>query len=431
MIQVLDIIAFILNWINSFFLFMVIGCFLDIRQKLPVKVVAYGLCILIANIVIFANDITNIIGVLIGFILFTFILYQDIWICKLSAVIIFYPMIVSINYLAQDTGMQIYFYIIRKWELNTENIFISTLIHTISLAIAPVIWFSIWQILKRRNIKSISLLNTKMWLMIDGVCLSVFIAVLVTLNFMPENSWIGYPICLSGIITIFACLYLTLYIADSILTEYQLQTMKKKHKYYEEKLQEEERVRSIYHDMKNHLLVLENQSGTDYAKEIAKKLRMEISDYEDYIHTGSDILDVIIKEKSRMARENNIDFSVTVDFSGVYFIEPLDISTIFGNSIDNALEATGKLPEEYRAVIIKAGIVHSFVMIVIENTCPDAPEEKSKTTKDDKFLHGFGIGNIKKTVEKYNGEYTSDCKDRKYILKILIPVSDERKSVAK
>ncbi|MDE6672444.1 MAG: GHKL domain-containing protein [Ruminococcus sp.] len=431
MIQVLDIIAFILNWINSFFLFMVIGCFLDIRQKLPVKVVAYGLCILIANIVIFANDITNIIGVLIGFILFTFILYQDIWICKLSAVIILYPMIVSINYLAQDTGMQIYFYIIRKWELNTENIFISTLIHTISLAIAPVIWFSIWQILKRRNIKSISLLNTKMWLMIDGVCLSVFIAVLVTLNFMPENSWMGYPICLSGIITIFACLYLTLYIADSILTEYQLQTMKKKHKYYEEKLQEEERVRSIYHDMKNHLLVLENQSGTDYAKEIAKKLRMEISDYEDYIHTGSDILDVIIKEKSRMARENNIDFSVTVDFSGVYFIEPLDISTIFGNSIDNALEATGKLPEEYRAVIIKAGIVHSFVMIVIENTCPDVPEEKSKTTKDDKFLHGFGIGNIKKTVEKYNGEYTSDCKDRKYILKILIPVSDERKSVAK
>ncbi|MDE6797888.1 MAG: hypothetical protein K2J36_07750, partial [Ruminococcus sp.] len=62
MIQVLDIIAFILNWINSFFLFMVIGCFLDIRQKLPVKVVAYGLCILIANFVIFANDITNIIG---------------------------------------------------------------------------------------------------------------------------------------------------------------------------------------------------------------------------------------------------------------------------------------------------------------------------------------------------------------------------------
>ena len=206
--------------------------------------------------------------------------------------------------------------------------------------------------------------------------------------------------------------------------------MKKKHKYYEEKIQEEERIRSIYHDMKNHLIVLENQSGTDYAKEIAKKLRMEISDYEDYVRTGSDILDVIIKEKSRMARENYIDFSVTVDFSGVHFIEPLDISTIFGNSIDNAIEATVKLPEEYRTVMIKAGIVHSFVMIVIENTCPAVTEGKSRTTKDDKFLHGFGIGNIKKTVEKYNGEYTSGCKDKKYTLKILIPVSDERKSVS-
>ncbi|MDE6035205.1 MAG: ATP-binding protein [Ruminococcus sp.] len=430
MIQVLDIIAFLLNWINSFFLFMVIGRFLDIKEKIPVKIMAYAFCIPISNIVIFANDITNIIGVLIGFIIFTFIFYRDIWICKLSTVIILYPMIVSINYLAQDTGMQIYFYIISIRELNAENILISTLIHTISLAIAPVIWFSIWQILKRRNIRSISLLNTKMWLMIDGVCLSVFIAVLVTLNFMPDNSWMGYPICLSGIITVFACLYLTLYIADSILTEYQLQTMKKKHKYYEEKIQEEERIRSIYHDMKNHLLVIENQSGTDYAKEIAKKLRMEISDYEDYVHTGNDILDVIIKEKSRMARENDIDFSVTIDFSGVHFIEPLDISTIFGNSIDNAIEATGKLPEEYRTVMIKAGIVHSFVMIVIENTCSDVSERKSGTTKDDKFLHGFGIGNIKKTVEKYNGEYTSECKDKKYTLKILIPFSTERKSVS-
>ncbi|MDE5770923.1 MAG: ATP-binding protein, partial [Ruminococcus sp.] len=305
-----------------------------------------------------------------------------------------------------------------------------TLIHTISLAVAPVIWFSIWQILKRKNIKSISLLNKKMWFMIDGVCLSVFIAVLVTLNFMPENSWMGYPICLSGIITIFSCLYLTLYIADSVLTAYQLQTIKKKHKYYEEKIQEEERIRSIYHDMKNHLLVLENQSGTDSAKEIAKKLRMEISDYEDYMHTGSDILDVIIKEKSRMAREKDIDFSATVDFSEVQFIEPLDISTIFGNSIDNALEATEKLPKEDRAVIIKAGIVHSFVMIVIENTCPDTPKEKFRTTKEDKFLHGFGVGNIKKAVEKYDGECTSNCTDRKYTLKILIPVSYERKPSA-
>ncbi|MDE6787733.1 MAG: ATP-binding protein [Ruminococcus sp.] len=328
--------------------------------------------------------------------------------------------------------MQIYFYIVGKWEFNVETVttFISTQIHTISLAVAPVIWFSIWQILKRRNIKSIALLNTKMWLMIDGVCLSVFIAVLVTLNFMPENSWMGYPICLSGIITIFACLYLTLYIANSVLTAYQLQTMKKKHKYYEEKIQEEERVRSIYHDMKNHLLVLENQSGTDCAKEIAQKLRMEISDYEDYVHTGSDILDVIIKEKSHMAREKDIDFSAAVDFSEVQFIEPLDISTIFGNSIDNALEAAEKLPKEYRAVMIKAGIVHSFVMIVIENTCIDAPKGKSKTTKDDKFLHGFGVGNMKKAVEKYNGECTSSCTDRKYTLKILIPISDERMPAA-
>ena len=411
---------------------MVIDCFLNIRGKLPVKIAAYVFCIPIANVIIYANDISNIFGVLIGFLIFVFVLYHDRLVKKLSVVIILYPMIVSINYLAQDIGMQIYFYMIGGREFNSETVtaFRSTLIHTLSLAAAPLIWFSIWQVLKRKNIKSLDLLNTKMLLMIDGVCLCVFTSALVTLNFMPENSWMGYPICLSGIITIFACLYVTLYIANSVLTAYQLQTMQMKHKYYEEKTQEEERVRSIYHDMKNHLLVLENQSGTDCAKEMAQKLRMEISEYEDYVHTGSDILDMIIKEKSYTAREKDVEFSAAVDFSEVHFIEPLDISTIFGNSIDNALEAAEKLPKEQRAVMIKAGIVRSFLMIVIENTCLDEPKGNSKTTKEDKFLHGFGIGNIKKAVEKYNGECTSSCADKKYTLKILIPISDERMPVA-
>ena len=86
---------------------------------------------------------------------------------------------------------------------------------------------------------------------------------------------------------------------------------------------------------------------------MAKTLRKQIEDYEEYTHTGNDFLDVIIKDKTRIAKEKNIDFVVAIDFNNINFIEPLDISTIFGNGIDNAIEGVEKLPEEKRVVFIK------------------------------------------------------------------------------
>ena len=55
--------------------------------------------------------------------------------------------------------------------------------------------------------------------------------------------------------------------------------------------------------------------------------------------------------------------------NGVDFIEPLDVSTIFGNGLDNAIEASEKLPEEQRAILVKAGKMQNFFSVLIENNC--------------------------------------------------------------
>ena len=132
----------------------------------------------------------------------------------------------------------------------------------------------------------------------------------------------------------------------------QLAQLQQQFTYYKDKQKEEERIRSIYHDMKNHLLMIEGSQSTDASRKIARQLRTQIANYEDYIHTGNNFLDVIIKDKAEKMREKQIDFSAAIDFDGVDFIEPLDISTLFGNGIDNAIEASEKLPEEQRVVLI-------------------------------------------------------------------------------
>lgn len=203
----------------------------------------------------------------------------------------------------------------------------------------------------------------------------------------------------------------------------QIAQLQQQFAYYQEKLKDEEKVRSVYHDMKNHLLVLQRQINSPETAEMVEKLQSQVAMYEDYEHTGNDILDIILKEKSETAREKHIALSVAVDLNGVDFIEPLDISTIFGNGLDNAIEASEKLPEEQRAILVKVGRVQNFFSVLIENSCLQNREyTKQRTAKSDDFLHGFGISNMRKAAEKYDGQLTIKCENEKFTLKILIPI---------
>ena len=196
-----------------------------------------------------------------------------------------------------------------------------------------------------------------------------------------------------------------------------------KQTYYHDRMNDEERVRSIYHDMKNHLLVLERQTSSKETTRMVEKLQREVEMYEDYAHTGNDILDIILKEKSELARKKHIGFSVTADLDGINFMEPLDISTIFGNSLDNAIEAGEKLPEGQGVILMKAGRVQNFLSILIENNCEeDSRPDRKRTTKKDEFLHGYGISNMKNAVAKYKGQLITKCENGNFTLKILIPI---------
>lgn len=202
----------------------------------------------------------------------------------------------------------------------------------------------------------------------------------------------------------------------------QIAQLQQQFTYYQDKLKDEERVRALYHDLKNHLLVLESRQNTEETQQMAESLRSQIAGYENYVHTGNEFLDIILKDKAVKAREKQIDFSAMVDWGGIDFVEPLDISTIFGNAIDNAMEACEKLAEDQRLITVKAEGVRDMLLITIENSALLEVQLIEGTTKQDHFLHGFGISNIKNAVEKYGGQCSFRQEDGTYRLKILIPI---------
>ena len=241
--------------------------------------------------------------------------------------------------------------------------------------------------------------------------------------FMPTDPLIVYPICGTSIFSSFGCIYLASYICNSMQTTYRARELEKKQAYYQERMEEEERVRSIYHDLKNHLLVLQAQAknGQEVQSSVTALLE-QISEYENYYHTGNDFLDMVIRDKASAARKKQIDFSSNISFADSSFIDPLDISTLFGNALDNAIEASEKLPKENRLITVKAGRIRDMLVITVENNTLPALSSSQKTTKADPFLHGFGLSNIRKAAERYGGECSIRTDHEMFTLKILIPI---------
>ncbi|MCI8609914.1 MAG: sensor histidine kinase [Firmicutes bacterium] len=428
MISFLDALSFVLEWCYALVFFWMLHMFLPLRQNLFLRIAAFGVCGFLSAIVIYSNDLSNLLGALLGLSIYITAFHLGYWAEKLTAVLVFYPAMIAVNYLMQDIGARIFFAVTNGPEemsmgWTEETLLMSTAIHTMSLLLRLLFWVLLWQFL-RKYLKQITWnLTTKMWLVVDALMLAPFIAIFTIIYFMPENPLIIYPICGASIFSSFGGIYLIAYICMSIQTSYHAQELEMKQLYHNERMDTEERVRAIYHDMKNHLLVLQRQMDCPETMEMIERLQQEVAEYEDYLHTGNDVLDIILKEKAETARRKHIEFSVTADLGGLGFIEALDISTIFGNGLDNAIEASEKLPEGEGAILVKAGRIQNFLSVLIENNCMEGSGAiQGGTTKKDDFLHGFGIPNIKRAVEKYDGRLTIKTENKKFTLKILIPI---------
>ena len=427
MIQFFEFLSFLLAWGYTFVFFWIIQTFLPLRKNWILKIAAFIVCGYLADSIIYSNDLGSLFGTMLLFLAYVFIFYRGALIEKISVLLVFYPALIAVNYLMLDIGGRTFQAVTHStYEealQSPELMLTSTAIHTFSLFLRLLFWIAAWLILRKFLSGISSRLSTKMWMIVDMLMMASFVAIFTIIYFMPEDTAIVYPICGASIFSSFGCMYLASYICNATETAFRAQELEMQRNYFKSRIKDEERVRSVYHDMKNHLLVLESKPNTDETRQMAQELRTQIADYEDYVRTGNEFLDIIMKDKAEKAREKHIDFSVAIDFKDIDFIEPLDISTLFGNGIDNAIEACEKLREEDRVILVKAGRVQNFVSILIENNCVEEALTKGRrTTKADTLLHGFGLSNMQKAAEKYGGTCTTRREDGKFTLKILIPV---------
>jgi sensor histidine kinase regulating citrate/malate metabolism len=106
----------------------------------------------------------------------------------------------------------------------------------------------------------------------------------------------------------------------------------------------------------------------------------------------------------------------------------MDLSALFGNALDNAIESVSKIADpEKRLIHLSVARQRQFLRIRIEN-CYEGEllyeNGDFLTTKADKQHHGFGLKSMKETVAKYNGSVAVEAQDGWFELRILFPLPE-------
>ncbi len=218
----------------------------------------------------------------------------------------------------------------------------------------------------------------------------------------------------------------TYYNRQAKMAEKQLELQAK---HYEEMAKNNFEIRRFKHDYKNILIGVQEliQKGdTQGAIELLSKENGSISEIMTrHYESGNGIVDTILSEKQKDADSIN----TLVKFEGFVpseRISPTDLCVIFGNTLDNAIEACEKVnTDSTKTINVSCRVAGGFMFVNITNPVQEDVQISNntiKTSKSNKMEHGFGIYSLKKAVSKYNGTVKLSCADRVFSVQLELEI---------
>ena len=179
------------------------------------------------------------------------------------------------------------------------------------------------------------------------------------------------------------------------------------------------------HDMKHQISHITSTTDPDAIRE----LEQIISVYDSSLQTGNEILDVCLMEKKLLCEKNSIKLDCIANGQCLSFMQPSDLFSLFGNALDNAMEAVCKLDDvEKRIIFVSVKEELGMAIIHVENNYTGElimADGIPRTSKDDEFYHGYGVKRIRMVVEKYDGNMALLPQNGIFNLNITIPVPEE------
>lgn len=195
---------------------------------------------------------------------------------------------------------------------------------------------------------------------------------------------------------------------------------------YEAYRESNEMVNRKFHDLKHYLEIIELEPDFEKRRHYVEQIREDIQSFQTNIKTGNPIADVVLTRKNIYCIDNQITFTCIVDGASLDFIDTMDLVSLLGNPLDNAIESALKISDrEKRLINLRVTPKADFILYQVENYTEANLEFENglpTTTKADKQSHGYGLKSTAFIAEKYNGSLTVSLRDHWFSLNVLIPI---------
>lgn len=209
------------------------------------------------------------------------------------------------------------------------------------------------------------------------------------------------------------------------------QFLESQNEHYQYLEKREHETKKFRHDIKNHLILLENLINNqkyDEAENYLETINEKVSTFSNQISVNNGIADAILNRFYTEAREKDITLKVSGHFPMDCYITAYDICTILSNLLSNAILA--EIEAEGEEVLVNIKYTDDKVLLTIENDYAHELDEVDgvfKTTKKDSLGHGYGLSNVKECVEKNGGNLSISTQNRRF--KVMIMMLNENEEM--
>ena len=328
----------------------------------------------------------------------------------------------------------LYYYTRNRLDLGND-----TILQWVELAAVYALIFSVLYLIERGLQQGAESIRINVRELLTVIIITVAVFAVSNVSYLDQNALFGSPFAgemftirtlvdLSGM----AVLYAYHIQMRELQMKFEVDTLQNilemQYKNYQLSQESIEIVNQKYHDLKHQITLLKAEANSKKSIEYLEEMERDIRSYEAQNKTGNKVLDAVLTSKSLYCQNHDISLTCVADGTLLDFMAEMDISALFGNVLDNAIESVEKLDDkEKRLIHLSVAKQKNFLRIRSENYTEENITFKNGmpvTTKKDKRFHGFGMKSIQSTVRKYGGSVTAGVRDNWFELRMLIPLKN-------
>ena len=195
---------------------------------------------------------------------------------------------------------------------------------------------------------------------------------------------------------------------------------------FESKLEANDALRRMHHDIKNHLVYLRTLSSRSELLDHVDGIERDLALYTREAYTGIPSYDVVLNEKVAAAHGRGITVGVVMEPGAGAFIDDATVCTVLGNAMDNAIEAAAEVPDADNRLISVRSFERSGVFhLVVCNHFAEAPRGvggKLRSRKRGYRQEGIGLASMSYSLRAYEGALTYQIEGDRFMLDVAVPV---------